>query len=81
MIVNITDSTAKHYVLINGSHYGTFVFGAYIYQYNNLTNNGYKFNYSGSTLSSISIISKYESYWGTVTKGGGEAFMIVKERS
>ena len=80
-IVPITDPSSKHYVLINGSHYGIFLLGALQYAYNNLTYNGYKFTYSGSTLDSISIISRYVTFYGTSTKGGGEAYMIVKERS
>ena len=80
-IVDITDSTAKHYVLINGSHYGIWLIGAGQYAYNNEGHNGYKFNYSGTTLESITIISSLLGFYGTTTRGGGEAYMIVKERS
>tara|TARA_B100001250_G_scaffold39522_1_gene31470 strand:+ start:2548 stop:3210 length:663 start_codon:yes stop_codon:yes gene_type:complete len=73
------NSTSQHYVLVPGSiykSYNVFSFVGTIYM-------GYKFNYSGSTCTSIEVQKMFTWSTGTVTTSsieGVTAFMIVKLR-
>jgi len=71
------NSTEPHYVLINGS------FRLYldIYSVGQFeVRNGYQFNYSGTTLTSIDIESRLVGTY-TTPIGGDTSYMIVKLRS
>jgi len=73
------NSTSQYYVLVPGSIYYSFN----IWNFTGVMNMGYKFNYSGSTCTSIEVQKSFQWGSGTTTTStieGSTSFMIVKLR-
>ena len=73
------NSTSQYYVLVPGSVYYSFSF----WSFSGALLVGYKFNYSGSTCTSIEVQKSFQWASGTTTASGiegGTSFMIVKLR-
>ena len=78
-LVFTLNSTSQFYVLVPGSVYYSFN----IWNFTGEFYMGYKFNYSGSTCTSIEVQRQFTYGSGTITTGdseGSTAFMIVKLR-
>ncbi|SVB49512.1 uncharacterized protein METZ01_LOCUS202366, partial [marine metagenome] len=76
--VDITDPASPHYVLINGSLrilWDVDLVGQME------AKNGYQFNYSGTTLDTIDIVSQFIMIGSDEPIGGHASYMVIKERS